>query len=209
MSKMCGSVLSVIALALWGCAAPRVQVYLRPDVHTEESKILVFPILLFDGTKIRTSNAEYSNPLADALSSKKWSSALGSENTTTIPRLLLDKIPGAYDAINVLIAKLDTTSAIEQTTGLTQFLGALTSQFGDGALAFALVLQDEKEYARTKKVQVNMGLFDTKKLTWKWITKHTYAQGAIPVPVPYSTEVSKLVSESFDALKSENKGLVR
>lgn len=52
-----------------------------------------------------------------------------------------------------------------------------------------------------------MGLFDTQRMTWKWITKNAYEGGM--VPIPYEKVVADLVSESYDALKAKTGGAVR
>lgn len=199
-------VVGVICKLLLGCATtkPNVNVYFRTDVDTSKSKVIVFPMLLTDGKKLKPANESYSNPIADALFGKKWSdlsNVLGTANSVIIPKIALDKIPGANDAINALISTLDITSAIEQTTTLTKFLETLTTKFGAGAFAFALVFEDENEYKSSKQVHLNMGLFDTKKLTWKWITKHSFTAGMIPVP--YQVVTKNLISESFEALKEK------
>ncbi len=66
---------------------------------------------------------------------------------------------------------------------------------------------DKKEYESSGEVQVNMGLFDTKKLTWKWITKVKHKNGVIPIP--YEVIVKDLVTESYAYLKEKSDGKVR
>ncbi len=203
---------NMIAIGLVGCIgliaqAASVNVYLRPDVDTSSSTILVFPMMLTDGKALKPANVSFSNPVADALFLKKWTDDLGTKNAIIIPKPALDKIPDAYSSIGKIIASCDTASAVEQTTQLTKFLEAINSQFGNGAFAFALVFEDENDYKSTKQVHLNMGLFDTKKLTWKWITKDSYSQGMIPVPYPLA--VNKLISNSYDALKKKSGGPVR
>jgi len=194
-----------MTFGIFGCATtkPAIEVYLRPDVNTSESRVIVFPLLLTDGQQMKPENTQYSNSIADALFGKKWSDSLRAKKITVIPKVALDKIPGAYSAMNALIVALDGTSAVEQTTGLTQLFEKISSQFGDGALAFALIFEDEAEYKATKQVRFHMGLFDSKKLTWKWITKYSYQAGLIPVP--YQVVVNKVISESYDALEAELK----
>ena len=203
------SYIALIAVFLSvSCASQqKVSVYNRNDVDTTKSKVIAFPMLLWDGKKIKSSNTVYSNQVVDTFIGKNWTDNLGKENIIVIPKLALDKVPGAYTAMNTFIKALDGTSAVEQSTELTNLLTSISSQFGDGAFAMALVTVDKKEYDTSGQVQVNMGLFDTKKLTWKWITKHSYKKGL--APIPYEKVVQDLVSESFEALKAETKGLVR
>lgn len=191
------------------CASDReISIYTRKDVDTSKSKILAFPMLLWDGSKIKPANTEYSNPLIDALFGKNWATDLGAENVIIIPKLALDKIPNVYPAMDAFIKAADGVSAVEQTnSNLTKVLETITKTFGDGAFAVALVTADKKEYEGSGEVQVNIGLFDTKKLTWKWITKVKHKNGV--VPIPYEVIVKELVTESYAYLKEKSDGKVR
>lgn len=202
-----GALTAILLVAGCQTAPKMVDVYLRSDVDTTKSRIIVFPMLLAQGNSLSPANAEYSNPLADALLGKQWGNALGGGGTVTVPKIVLDKIPGAPEAITAIVKALDKTSAVEQTTRLTSFLGTISEKFGDGALAFCLVFENKNAYKSSKTVHLNMGLFDTKKLTWKWITKHSYQGGM--VPVPYEKVTQDLVRESFKALIAKNDGSVK
>jgi len=203
-------VVLVTALAagfLGGCAsASKVDVYYRKDVNTSASKVIAFPMLLWDGKKLSKADS-YDNPVADALIGKKWTEYLGTENAVTVPRQALDKLPGAWNAIDTLVKVLDKTSAVEQTGSLRRFLNAVGSKFGDGALAFALVTKSKEEFENAESIRVSMGLFDTKKLTWKWITHTTSEKGMIPIP--YEKVVQDMIKASFDSLKEKSGGPVR
>lgn len=197
------------AIFLINCASDReISVYNRKDVDTSKSKILAFPMLLWDGSKIKPANTSYSNPLIDALFGKNWASDLGTENVIIVPKVALDKIPNVYPAMDAFIKAADGVSAVEQTNPyLTKTLETISKTFGDGAIAVALVTVDKKEYEDTGEVQVNLGLFDTKKLTWKWITKVRHKNGV--VPIPYEVIVKELVSESYEYLKKSTGGNLR
>jgi hypothetical protein len=203
------SLMLLSMIFLLNCASDReISIYTRKDVDTSKSKILAFPMLLWDGSKIKESNTAYSNPLIDALFGKNWASDLGAENVIIIPKMALDKIPNVYTAMDAFIKAADGVSAVEQTNpNLTKVLDTLTKTFGDGAIAVALVTMDKKEYESSGEVQVNMGLFDTKKLTWKWITKVRHKNGV--VPIPYEVIVKDLVTESYVYLKEKSDGKVR
>ncbi|HOG65205.1 MAG TPA: hypothetical protein PLD82_07190, partial [Spirochaetota bacterium] len=148
-----------------------------------------------------SANGQYSNPIADALLTKSWAEALGADNAISIPKLAFDKIPKANEFVTLIVKSADTISALEQSGASTEFLAAVKKQFGDGALAFALVFEDKAQYENGKKVHLNMGLFDVKMMTWKWITKTVYEAGM--VPKPYEMVVQDLVDESFKALKEK------
>jgi len=147
---------------------------------------------------------KYGNPLVDTLLGKTWSDALDGKDTIVIPKIALDKLPKTYPLMEKFIKALDTASAMEQTKAFKDFTNAMTDKFGDGAFALALVFQNEDEYKSTGVVNLNMGLFDTKKMTWKWITKHSFTKSMIPVP--YTKVVQDLVSDSYSALREKNEG---
>ncbi len=205
---VCAALVAICAVGfLSGCASTsKVDVYYRDDVNTSESKVIAFPMLLWDGNKLTKADS-YENPVADGLISKKWTDYLGSENAVVVPRQALDKLPGAWNAIDTLVKVLDDTSAVEQTGTLRRFLNTVGSKFGDGALAFALVTKSKEEFENAESIRVSMGLFDTKKLTWKWVTHSTAEKGMIPIP--YEKVVQDMIKASFDGLKEKSGGAVR
>jgi hypothetical protein len=48
-----------------------------------------------------------------------------------------------------------------------------------------------------------MGLFDTKKMTWKWITKASF-EAPPGAPIPYEVVTQDIVNESFKELNKQN-----
>ena len=198
-------VLGCLLFAACGGGA-EVSVYHRADVDTTSSRIVVFPLLLCQSGALSSANEQYSNPIADALLTKSWAGALGADNAISIPKLAFNKIPKANEFVTLIVKSADTVSALEQSGASTEFLAGVKKQFGDGALAFALVFEDKVAYDSSKVVHLNMGLFDVKKMTWKWITKHAYKAGL--APIPYEKVVSDLVDESFKALQ-EKAGALR
>jgi hypothetical protein len=210
IKRFIGSIAAMgLLAAMVGCAsdAKNVNVYHRVDVDTKSSKVIIFPMLLLQDGKLSAGNAEYSNPIAEALLGKSWVGDLGADNAVLVPRMVLDKIPGAWNAVDSMVKVLDVSSVVEQSGDTGKLLTEVTSKFGKGAFAFALVTADKKQFEATKKVQVNMGLFDTQKMTWKWLTKNSYEGGL--VPIPYEKVVQDLVAQSYDALKAKTGGAVR
>jgi hypothetical protein len=201
-------VMGLIAV-MAGCAstAQNVNVMLRNDVDTRSSKVIVFPMLLLNNGQLSAANTQYSNPFVEAMLAKSWAGDLGTDNTVVVPRAVLDKIPGGWTAVDAIVKVLDASAVVEQAGITGKFMTEMTSKFGKGAFAFALVTADKSQFEASKSVQVNMGLFDTQKMTWKWITKHSYKAGI--VPLPYEKVVQDLVSESYSALKAKSGGAVR
>lgn len=194
---------------LSSCASTKnAQVFLRDDVNTEKSKVIVFPMLLAKTSGgMAEANAKYSNPIIDGILGKSWSEDLGKENTIIVPKIAFDKIPKVYTAMEIFIKFLDVSSSLEQNELLKNFTGIIQGQFGDGAFALALVFENEEEYKSTGQLHINMGLFDTKKMTWKWITKNVGTKSIIPIP--YAKVLQDLASGSYEALKKQNGGKVR
>ena len=199
---------TLMSFFLFSCASTKnAQVFLRNDVNTDKSKVIVFPMLLAKSGGMAEANAKFSNPLVDGLLGKNWTEDLGKDNTVSVPKMVFDKIPGGYASMEIFIKSLDVTSSLEQNGLLKNFAEAIQKQFGDGAMALALVFEDEAQYKATGKLHLNMGLFDTKKMTWKWITKNVAEKSVIPVP--YAKVLQDLASGSYEALKKQSGGKVR
>jgi hypothetical protein len=199
-----------LMISLTGCVSTSskpVAVSTRADVVTENSKVIIFPMLVSKKSGMEAANSEFSNPLVDALIGKDWADSLGMDNTIIIPKIAFDKIPQSYSVMEIFVSALDAISALENAKVIQDFASVITKEFGDGAFALALVKQNENDYKSSGKLQLNMGLFDTKKMTWKWTTSHSYEKSM--VPMPYTKVLHDLVSESFAALKEKNSGKVR
>ena len=195
---------ALLATFLSNCTNTKVEVYIRDDVKTSNSNIVAFPALLLEKNgSISPANTNYSNILIDGLFSKNWSSSIKDGKVYPMPKKVLDSIPGAYKTLDTLITSFDSVSAIEQTTGLTSLFEDISKSVGDGAFAFALFFQNEEQYKSTGALQFNMGLFDTKKMTWKWITKASF-EAPPGAPIPYEVVTQDMVNESFKELNKQN-----
>jgi len=191
-----------------GCATTgNINVLTRDGIDTSNSKIVVFPLLLWDGKQITSANSSYSNPLADGVIAKTWTSGVGKDNIVVVPRQAIDRIPRAYEAMNIIVHSFDAASSVERSGDLSGFIDTVTSQFGDGAMAIALVSADKASYEKSGSIRLNMGLFDMKRLSWRWITKNAYTKGM--VPIPYEKIVQDLVDQSYDALMKKTGGKIR
>jgi hypothetical protein len=89
-------------------------------------------------------------------------------------------------------------------TAAEKFINTLADKYGKSAtFAFSIVFENEESYKSSNKLDKNMGLFDPKSLSWKWITKDSYKNDGL-IPVPYIIAVNETISNSFTALKKEN-----
>lgn len=202
--------LAAVSLAAMGCGG--VQLNLRRNVDTANSKVVVLPVLLYDGHKIAPANASYANPGADEMLAREWSMNVGAANTVAVSKSVLDAIPGADNGVNELIAGINESAPPRPAGKDSEFLQALATRFVDGAVAFALVDENETSYKSTRHVRLILGLFDAKGLAWKWTTTHAYGPGLFGMftdTIPYQSVVDKLVAESFAEVKEQNGGAIR
>ena len=209
----------VIISLLSGCAMlqklrdTKSHVYLRADVNTSESKILTFPLLLKRESGFAEANKNVDDTSMEALVGSSWAGELGKDNVVPVPKAIISEIPKGWESLGTIVRVLDTASAVEQTIDspevkkLIKTIGEKTQAgVGDLAMGFALVFEDEETFKATKVLHGNMGLFDTKQLTWKWITKVEFRY---KVPVTYEVAIQDLFAESWKILKEKNEGAVR
>jgi len=204
----------IVVLALFsGCALlgknTQTSVYKRDDVDTSNSKVIVFPLLLKSGANFAEANKSADNKTLDALVGTGWTDELGTEDAIIIPKAIVSEIPQGWEILGQFVRVLDSASAIEQSMDnpeVKKFVEELSSKAGDGALGFALVFEDENQFKATNTLHGNMGLFDTKKLTWKWITKY---KNQYKLPVPYQMAIKDLFAESWKTIKAENDGKIK
>lgn len=215
-NKIVTIIVMAAVLALFsGCALlgvgkdTQVSVYKRDDVDTSNSKVIVFPLLLKSGGDFAQANKNADNGALDAIVGTGWTDEIGKDEIIIVPKLVLSELPQGWETLGKFIKLLDKTSSIEQTLDnpeIKKFVEGLSSKVGDGALGFALVFEDEAMFKASKTLHGNMGLFDTKKLTWKWITKY---KNSYKLPVPYQVAIKDLFSESWQAIKAENDGKIK
>ena len=214
IQKLTKLFVAITVLALFsGCALikPHAEssVYKRDDVDTSNSKVIIFPLLLNAGGNFAEANKNAENKALDALVGTSWTDEIGTEDAIIIPKAVISKIPKGWEITGQFIQVLDTASAIEQTMDnpeIKKFVKELTSKAGDGALGFALVFEDEDTFKASQTLHGNMGLFDTKTLTWKWITKY---KNHYKLPIPYQMAIRDLFSESWKRVKAENDGKIK
>lgn len=210
--KILGKLIFVaVAASLFSGCMPKAKIdlYKRDDIDTSNSQVIVFPLLLKTGGDFAEANKNYDNKSLDSLVVSDWSSEIGTDDVIVVPKAIINEIPKGWEVLGKIVKILDSTSAIEQSLNnpeIKQFTKELSSKLGDGALGFAIVFQDEDSYEATKILQGNMGLFDTKSLTWKWITKY---RKEYKLPIPYEVAVKELFSASWEKLKSENNGNIK
>ena len=183
------------------------HVYLKKDIDVEKSKVIVFPIIYMTKGDFENSNKNFNGTLLDTKIAASWVANVGKENVIPVPRLVLNEIPKAWEVLDILISQMDNAEDGKDKikgTVVEKFINTITEKYGKyTTFAFSVVFENEDAYKSSKKVYKNMGLFDPKTLSWKWITKDYYEASGY-VPVPYTVAVNDVISNSFAALKKEN-----
>lgn len=186
-------------LLLSSCAmfGPKPKVaHHRPDIKTKINKLIIFPTTNFSGEV--TEGAKSVN--TSIISS--WGNMYGTEKVIPagpVIEKLVSKM--GKDAYMKIVKSLDNMSLVEQlhkNAKIRKFISAITSKFGNYNFALALISGGEKEYDGKKPVNLNIGMFDTENLTWKWITKIETTKGLFG---NWMAASGSMVSNSFNRIE--------
>ncbi|MGY3803287.1 hypothetical protein ACWNT8_04390 [Pigmentibacter ruber] len=183
------------------------SVYFRKDIAIKTDKIILFPTMYLTKHNFVEENKIFKGTLIDAKITSSWASNLNKATLLPIPRQVLNEIPAAWESMYILASMMDNSEEIKKNVNnsvLEKFVHNITKKYGkNSVLALSVVFENENEYISTHTVHKNIGLYDTKSMSWKWITKDTFDSSFIPVP--YDVAVGKIISNSFDAVKKQNK----
>lgn len=182
------------------------NVYLKKDLNIKSDKLILFPTMYLTKSNFAEENKKFKGTIIDSKIAASWGTNLDKYKLIPLPRQVLNEIPAAWESLYILASMMDNSEEIKNNKNnsiIEKFIHNITKKYGnESVLALSVVFEDEDEYLSTKKVHKNIGLYDTKTMSWKWITKDVYESGYIPVP--YDVAVSKIISNSFDAVKKEN-----
>lgn len=203
------------AMVLTGCGLTgmlpsdtHVKVYYDEAVNTSESKVIVFPVLLHQAG-FADVNDKFDSVALDAIFVKDWTDRIGTDNLYVLPKKLIKEAPNGWEATEKLVTVMNKASNPGKLSDelLTKFLSSLTSKVGDGAIALAVIQENETQYDSSDTIHLDMALFDTKSLSYKWVTKTTEVQkiGA----VPYQVAVKSTSDKSWDKLVTESNRPIR
>jgi hypothetical protein len=189
-----------ISLAACSSFGPKPQVvYHRPDIKSQATKVIILPVTDFAGKK--TDGAK---DIEMGIVSG-FASMYGQENIIPAGPVIEKLNQSMGDRYGSFIKTLDATSAIEQMhkdPKMREYISKVTSTVGDYNLAVAIVDGGKAEYEAGTPVHIHLGYFDTKNLTWKWITKIEDKKGPIGNWVASSTA---MVTNSFETAKKVDK----
>lgn len=201
MGKLLSLVLISTFFASCGLLGPRPNVvYHRPDITTPVNKVIIFPTTDFNGVV-----SEGAKSVNMSLVSS-WGSLYGKDKV--IPAgPVIEKITQnlGKDAYMKIVKSLDNTSAVEQlhkNPQIRDFISQVTNKLGNHNFALALISGGEKEYDAKQPVYLNVGMFDTESLTWKWITKIEGQKGMMG---NWTATSGTMVSNSFDKIEELEK----
>lgn len=185
----------VVLLNACGSFGPKPQVvYHRPDVKIPaESKLIVFPAMTFAG------KTDIDNGLKGSIASG-WGDFYG-DKAIPAGEVVIQVAKKAKFDLMKLVQAMDNVSYLEQTLKkdrrFKKFISLITKKLGNYDLAMTLVHGNEKIYNAGQDVRIHLGYFNTKTLTWKWITKIQDKKGPIG---NWTAAYGQLVSNSFGSL---------
>jgi hypothetical protein len=134
-----------------------VDVYYRGDLDTQTSKVIVFPLLSFEGKKAEGAKNVELAALA------KWADMYGKENI--IPAgPLLEELAGSGGFMDFIKA-LDNTSAVEQThqnPHIREMLSTITEKLGNYNIAIAVIDGGQQDFDAGRPVRLHIGFFGHK-----------------------------------------------
>ncbi len=184
------------------------SVYLRKDISIKSDKVILFPTMYLTSGNFIEENKNFKGNIIDGKLLASWTTNIDKIKLIPVPRQVLNEIPGAWPSLNILVSMMDNSEDIknnENYSVIEKFVHSITKKYGNNSvLALSVVFEDENEYISSHKVHKNIGLFDTKTMSWKWITKDAF-ENSTYLPIPYEVAVNKIISNSFEALKKENK----
>jgi len=199
--KKTGIVIGALSALACGCAMLQpqsaVEVYYRSDLDTQTGKVIVFPLLSSDGRKAEGAQNVELSMLG------KWADMYG--KTNIIPAgPVLEQLAG-NDGFQEFIKALDNTSAVEQThqnPRIREVVSAITGKLGNYNLALAIIDGGPQEFNAGKEIRLSIGFFDSRNMTWKWITKTGARKGKLG---RWEMASSNMVNSSFKEIETKNK----
>lgn len=183
-----------------GCSllAPKPQVvYHRPELQNR--KIVIMPVTDFEGN--RTEGAKS----VEALAMKNWAGVFGRKNVIPGGPAVeqINKATGAkYVEFLKSLDEMSTQEQQGQSSMLREYVKAVSAKTGNYNLAFTIVEGGPDQYKAGEVVRIHLGIFDTKALTWKWITKLEDKKGMFG---DWKAASLAMLSNSFDVAKKVNK----
>lgn len=200
-------IISVLSISTLGaCTSTKenelTKITLEKTISTENTKVIVLPVM-------NPGNSSFNEPMLDTNFTNIWISNIGAENTIPLPYKAVESIPHALEALAFISKDMDkpTSSPLSiKGTIAEEFVKEMSEKYGQVALAFSVLSTNKDGFNSSKSLTANMGLFDLKTFTWKWVTQKSYTQGIIPQP--YEAVVQQTASASIDDLKKENNGKI-
>jgi len=200
MKKILLSLALIILTTSCSMMVPKPHVvYERPDLDSKISKVIIFPTTDFNG-KVSESAKNINLSIISG-----WGGVYGADKT--IPAgVLIEKVASGLgkDSYTKFIKTLDNVSGIEQLVSNPNFkklVTDVTDKLGNYQFALAIISGGEAEYNAGQPIYLHLGLFDTKNLTWRLITKIETKKTAVG---NWKIASQVMVANSFEVFKKTN-----
>lgn len=174
--------------------------YHRADLNRPVEKVIIFPVTNFQGIQDGTAKK------AEGAFNGKWAELYGKDKIVPAGPVVFKMIEATgKDSYLKLINSLDNVSSLEQIMKdpkVRDLLTKITEKLGNYHLSLAIIKGDSKSFDNKQPVNLHIGFFDTKAMTWKWITK---IQDQKKLIGNYDASVMMMVNNSFDLVKELEK----
>jgi hypothetical protein len=200
MKKTFITAISILLLSSCSAIGPKVHViHDRSDLEITVNKVIIFPTTDFSGKVSEGAKSINTSVIAG------WGSVYGADKT--IPAgVIIEKLTNSIG--NAVYAKfisgLDNVSEIEQSISdpkVKKFVNEVSKKLGNHQFALAVISGGKAEFDAGGEIHLHLGLFDTKNMTWKLITKIETKKGLVS---DYKVASQMLIAKSFEQIKKSN-----
>ena len=183
------------------------DVRFESGIDTSESKAIVFPLML-KGSNLKAANEGYDSAEYDAAVLSSWGKRIGTDNAVPLTKSMISAAPGGWKATELMLNNIGKAEDKigKNSSGVANFVKAVSEAAGDGALALTIINEDKAAYEASQTINMAMGFFDTKSFQFKWVSKITQTQKA---PIPYGLAVTQALNTTWEALEEKSAGEVR
>jgi len=193
-------IIGLQALIFSACSSgpnPRV-VHHRP-VNPDTEKIVLLPPSDFAGDK--TVAAED----LELRFGEGWTKVIGSRRILPASPAVDELSRSQHEAYSQLIGSLKNpkkASGFKNNAQVRSYLEKVAELDGTYNLAFTVIEGDEQTFDQKQPVELWLGVFDVKAMSWKWVTQ---AQVKRNLFTGWSSASNSLINSSFDRAKSLDK----
>jgi hypothetical protein len=200
MKKSFFTAIAILLLTSCSAIGPKVHVaHDRSDLDVTINKIILFPTTDFSG-KVTEDAKEINLSIISG-----WGGVYGADKT--IPAgIVIEKIANSMgnSVYSKFISGIDNVSQIEQTISdpkVKKFVNEIAEKLGNYQFAVAIISGGKTQFDAGQEVHLHLGLFDTKNMTWRLITKAEEKKGLVG---NWKAESQMMIAKSFNEIKKMN-----